>query len=374
MKVQYVCPCLLGIEGLVAGELRSMGAQEVQAQNGRVLFAGDFDLLARVNLCSRYAERVQILMGSFSAKTFEELFQGVKALPWGEWIGKKDAFPVKGHSLNSKLVSIPDCQAIIKKAVVEKLKQDYRIPWFEETGAIHQIQFFIMKDQVNIMLDTSGPGLHKRGYRAHATMAPIKETLAAAMAYLSHVREHTVVYDPFCGSGTIAIEAALQALNMAPGLRRFFAAEKWDRIPQQIWSQERERAQDLIKKEASFHAYVTDIDEEALRLTQENAKKAGVASRITVKQQDIRQFVPNTDRGCIICNPPYGERLLDVSRAEELYGIMGNLFERKKGWSYTIISPDADFERCFGRKADKRRKIYNGMIPCQLYMYFKNEI
>lgn len=372
MEYQYVCPCLLGLEGLVAGELRAMEIKGVEGQNGKVLFRGGEEVLARANLCSRYAERVQILVGSFPARSFEELFQGVKNLPWEEWIGKKDAFPVKGRALNSKLSSIPDCQAIIKKAVVERLKQKYRLTWFEETGPIHQIQFLIMKDQVNVMLDTSGPGLHKRGYRANATQAPIKETLAAAMCFLSRVRSDSVLADPFCGSGTIAIEGTLLALNIAPGLRRRFAAERWDTANPVVWRQERERAQDLIRRDASFHAYAYDIDPEALSLTIDNAKKAGVANRITVEHRDIKNFVWDGERGVVVCNPPYGERLLDVSRAEELYEIMGQKFTVKPGFHYTIISPDSDFERYYGSKADKRRKIYNGMIPCQIYQYYKS--
>ena len=373
MEQNYVCPCLLGLEGLVAGELRAMEVPHVEAQNGRVLFRGGEDILARVNLGSRYAERVQILVGSFPARSFEELFEGVKGLPWEQWIGKKDAFPVKGRSLNSKLTSIPDCQAIIKKAVVEHLKMCYRLPWFEESGPLHQIQFLIMKDQVQIMLDTSGPGLHKRGYRAIATQAPIKETLAAAMCFLSRVRSDSVLIDPFCGSGTIAIEGALLALNIAPGLKRSFAVERWESSNPQVWSRERERAQEQIRRDASFQAYVYDIDQEALSLALKNAKKAGVSARITGKQQDIRQFACEGERGTVVCNPPYGERLLDVNRAEELYEVMGNVFIQKRGWSYTVISPDTDFERCYGRKADKRRKLYNGMIPCQIYQFFKNQ-
>ncbi len=371
MEYQYVSPCLLGVEGLVADELRFLEAKQVQAQNGRVLFSGGLEILARANLCSRFAERALVLMGTFEAHSFEELFQGVKALPWEAWIGRKDAFPVKGRSLNSKLSSVPDCQAIIKKAVVERLKQNERISWFEETGPLHQIQFLIFKDQVSVMLDATGAGLHKRGYRENSNSAPIKETLAAAMVSLARVRPYSTVIDPCCGSGTIAIEAAMQALRIAPGLHRRFAAEGWEAIPAQIWRQERERAQDLIRWDAPFAAFAYDIDGEALELTRANAAKAGVANRIQVEKRDLRDFQAEGDRGTVICNPPYGERLLDVRQAEELYRIMGRVFEPKPGWSYTVISPDEDFEACFGRKSDKRRKLYNGMIKCQVYQYFK---
>ena len=271
---QLVCPCLLGVEGLVADDLRSMGAGKVEPQNGRVHFEGNPEMLARANICSRYAERVLVQLGSFRAVTFEQLFQGVKALPWEDWIGKTDRFPVKGRSLNSKLASVPDCQAIIKKAIVERLKLKYKVPWFEETGNLYQVQFLLMKDQASIMIDTSGAGLHKRGYRANSTEAPIKETLAAAMAKLSRVRRDAHFIDPFCGSGTLLIEAALYAMNIAPGLRRRFAAEEWS-FGEGVWKRERERAQDLVRRDSKFEAFGYDIDGAAVSLALENAKKAG---------------------------------------------------------------------------------------------------
>ncbi|XOQ49113.1 MAG: Ribosomal RNA large subunit methyltransferase L [Eubacteriales bacterium] len=368
---KLVCPCLLGVEGLVADELRKMDAQNVEPQNGRVLFDGSEEMLVRANIGSRFSERVLVQMGSFPARSFEELFQGVKALPWEEWIGKNDRFPVKGRSLNSKLTSIPDCQSIIKKAIVERLKQKYKLNWFEETGALYQIQFLIMKDNVSIMIDTSGEGLHKRGYRATSTEAPIKETLAACMVHLSRVRHDAHFIDPFCGSGTILIEAALYALNIAPGLRRRFSAEQWAQIHPDIWRREKERAQSLVMHDAPFTAYGYDIDGAAIALTLENAKKAGVISRIHAEKRSIEDFRSIGEYGCVICNPPYGERLLDIRQAEELYRTMGKVFEKKHGWSYSIISPDEKFEECFGRKAGRRRKLYNGMIKCQYYMYFK---
>ena len=370
-QFKMVCPCLLGMEGLVADELRKMQAQDVAAQDGRVVFSGDYNMLARANLWSRYGERIQILMGTFTAETFDELFEGVKALPWENWIGERDAFPVKGHALSSKLMSIPDCQAIIKKAIVERLKKKYRSPWFEESGPVHQVQFFILKDTVSVMIDTSGVGLYKRGYRAVSNDAPIKETLAAAMVYLSHLRRDANMIDPFCGSGTLLIESALYALNIAPGLKRRFGAEKWKNIPSKVWQEERNRAFDLINKDVEFHAQGYDIDKNAVELTLANAKKAGVAKRISACERDIRNYKELSEYGCVICNPPYGERLLDVKEAQELYKVMGNVFESKRGWNYTIISHDRDFEHYFGRKADKRRKLYNGNLQCQVYMYFK---
>ncbi|MBQ8133740.1 MAG: class I SAM-dependent RNA methyltransferase [Clostridia bacterium] len=370
-KIQFSVPCLFGIEGICADELKRMEIENVRAENGRVLFEGDFSTLARVNLCSRYAERVQILLAEFKAYSFEDLFQGVKNIEWERWIAKDEAFPVKGHSVSSKLASVPDCQKIIKKAAVSRLSSKYHTDWFDETGGRHQIQFLIIKDKVSIMLDTSGEGLHKRGYRKEATEAPIKETLAAAMADLSHVRPFSTVIDPFCGSGTILIESAMKALNIAPGLRRSFAAENWEVIPENVWSQERERCSDLINHDAEFQAYGYDIDNHALELTKLNALKAGVEERIHVEKRSIADFSSEFERAAVISNPPYGERLLDIEQARELYRIMGKKFYKRNGYSYTVISPDDNFERNFGRPADKRRKLYNGMIKCQVYMYFK---
>ena len=371
MQLRFVIPCLLGLEKLIADEVKALDAQDVVSENGRVLFSGDWNLLARANICCRFAERIQILVGTFQARSFEELFQGTKSLPWDDWIGPSDAFPVKGYSLNSTLFSVSDCQSIIKKAVVERLKVKNRIEWFDETGPVHQIQFSIMKDQVSLLLDTSGYGLHKRGYRLEAGGAPIKETLAAALCSLSHLRHYHTMYDPMCGSGTILIEGAMLAHNIAPGINRSFAAERWDQVPENVWTQERERANDLILRESDFVAYGSDIDAGALEIAQANAARAGVADRIQFARCDLRDFTPKSEKGTLICNPPYGERLLDLKAAEEIYKLMGEKFPQRHGWSYTVISPSDDFEYFFGRKADKRRKLYNGMIKCQVYMYFK---
>lgn len=371
MNLTFSCPCLMGIEGLVAEELRDMGCGNVRAENGRVLFDGDMQTAARVNINSRFAERVQILLGTFRATTFEELFTNVKALPWENLIAKADEFPVSGSSLSSQLHSVPDCQAIIKKAIVERLKQKYHVTWFEETGPLHRVRFIIMKDTVSMMIDTSGEGLHKRGYRKNSTEAPIKETLAAAIAKLARVRSDGNVIDPFCGSGTLLIEAALLARNMAPGINRHFTAEKWLDYPKKIWTEERERALSLVKADADIHCSGYDIDPEAIKLTLENAKKAGVSDRVSAELRDIQDFASDAQYGCVICNPPYGERLLDKRGASDLYRTMGKVFMFRRGWSYSVITADDDFEKLFGKRADKRRKLYNGMLRCQLYMYFK---
>ena len=371
MYMNFVVPCLLGLESVIADELKMLEAQDVLCENGRVLFSGDEKILARANIGLRSAERVQILVGTFKAESFEELFQGTKKLPWENWIGKTDAFPVKGFSINSKLFSVRDCQAIIKKAVVERMKEKYHMSWFDETGPIHQIQFSVMKNQVSLLLDTSGAGLHKRGYRPVANGAPIKETIASSFCNIARLRSNHTLYDPMCGSGTIAIEGAMKACNIAPGLNRHFSAERWDVFADEIWKAERERAQSLIEKDCPFVAYASDIDENVLEIAKVNAKQAGVEDKIVFEKRDIKDFERKTDRGTVIVNPPYGERLLDIEQAEKLYKIMGEKFVAERGWAYYIISPSENFESFYGRKADKRRKIYNGMIKCQFYMYYK---
>ncbi len=370
-KLKFTAPCLFGVESIAAGELQRLDINNVRAENGRVTFEGDFNTLARANICSRYLERICISVGEFDAASFEELFEGVRKLPWENYISKTDAFPVNGYSLNSALFSIPDCQSIIKKAIVERLKTRYNISWFEETGVEVKIRFSILKNRVTMMIDTSGEGLHKRGYRRNSNAAPLKETLAAAMCDTARIYPDTKLFDPFCGSGTILIEAAMMAKKMAPGLRRFFASEKFGFVPERVWREERSRAQDSILTNIDFEAVGYDIDPEAVRLTEENAAKAGVSKYVKVYSADVRSFTPPEERCLIITNPPYGERLLDIREAEELYRVMGERFTFGDGRKYFVISPHDDFEKLFGKIADKRRKLYNGMIKCQLYMYFK---
>ena len=363
-------PCLFGLEGLVADELRGLGAANVTAENGRVLFGGDAALLARANLWLRCAERVEVVLGRFEARTFDQLFEGVRALPLEDWIGPKDAFPVKGWSIDSTLHSIPDCQKIVKKAAVERLKQHVRTDWFEETGPVHALRFSILKDHATLTLDTSGEGLHKRGYRDKATAAPLKETLAAGMALLARLYPDSVVYDPCCGSGTLLIESALLARHIAPGLRRGFSAEKWGCLDPGVWQRERAACLEAVTP-CEFRAVGSDIDPAAVALTRANAAKAGVKDCLWADVADLRDFAPDTPRGVILCNPPYGERLMDRRAAEDLYRVMGRVFDKKPGYRYSIISPHEQFENLFGRPADKRRKLYNGMIRCQDYLYFR---
>lgn len=372
-KINLIAPCLFGTESIAADEFRRMGFTEVVTENGRVKLSGDFNMLARANICSRFAERILINVGEFYASTFTELFDGVKGLRWEDFIGKDDAFPVNGWSIDSQLHSIPDCQSIIKKAIVERLKLKYSVARFAETGPEYKIRFSIHKNSVTMMIDTSGEGLHKRGYRRNSNAAPLKETLAASMCDLARIYPDTQLFDPFCGSGTLLIEAALMATKTAPGLRRFFAAERFGFIPEKVWREERTRAQDLILHNVDFRAQGFDIDKNAVELTLENAKKAGVAKYVKAAVADIRDFTPPEERCLTITNPPYGERLLDVKAAEELYTVMGNRFKEGDGRKYYVISPHDEFEKYFGRTADKRRKLYNGMIKCQLFMYFKNK-
>lgn len=370
-KMKLACPCHFGLESVLNYEIKKIGGEDIAVTDGRITFSGTADIIARANLCLSTAERVLIQLAEFKAYSFEELFQGVKQIPWENFISKNDAFPVKGHSLNSALHSVPDCQAIIKKAAVDRLSSKYNITWFQETGPVHQIQFSILKDNVTIYLDTSGAGLHKRGYRKNSNAAPIKETLAAGIIDLARIRENTQFYDPFCGSGTFLIEAAYKALNIAPGIKRTFAAEKWDCFSPEIWKNERQNALAAVKKDNDFFAYGYDIDPECVELAQNNCAKAGVRNRVRIECADVSDF-HTEGSGVIVCNPPYGERLLELKQAEELYTKTGQVFRSLDNTSkYYIISPHEDFERFFGKNADKRRKLYNGMIKCQLYMYFK---
>ncbi len=365
----FVCPCIFGVEGVCANELRFLGFKNVRAENGRVLFSGGLKDMVRANIFSRYAERVLILMGEFSVCSFEELFEKVKSLRWDDFIGENDAFPVKGRCLSSKLMSVPDCQKIIKKAVVEHLRTRYSVSWFQESGPLFQIQFLVMNDKASIMIDTSGAGLHKRGYRQKSNDAPIKETLAAAMAELAGVRRNHSVVDPMCGSGTILIESAMKALKIPPGLNRGFAFDNWGFISTAIVDEIKAQARASIDEDCAFCAVGSDIDRNALLIAEDNAKKAGVSRFIRFESRDIRGFTQEFSPQTVITNPPYGERLLDIKTARELYRILGERLLTCHNTRIAVISPDDEFERIFGKTASKRRKLYNGMLKCQLYIY-----
>ena len=370
MKYHLIAPCYFGTESTAVFEVRRIGAEDVQVTDGRIAFTGGPEIIAAANLNLRCAERVLLLLKSYTATTFDELFDGVYAIPWEELLPADAQFPVKGSSLSSILSSVPACQKIVKKAVVERLKKGHKVLTLPETGALYKLRFSIRKNRVEIMLDTSGDGLHKRGYRRNATGAPIKETLAAAIADLGRVRRDTLVQDPFCGSGTMVIEAAQKAMNIAPGLRRRFCAEHYGFIPQKVWAEQREKALSEVRMDAAFEGRGWDIDPAAVELATQNAKLAGVGERCHFEVADVADFVPDVT-ATVLTNPPYGERLGDRETAAKLAGVLGSRWEQNPGQGLYVITADADFERHFGKKAARRRKLYNGMIPCQVYMYYQ---
>ena len=372
MNVTLTATCLFGLERLLGEEIEALGYDRTETIDGRITYRGDEEAIALSNVFLRYAERVFINLGRFSAESFDDLFEGTKALPWECWIGRDDAFPVKGHSIKSKLFSIPDCQRIVKRAVVDRLSSVYGLTRFPETGVTYQIEFFILKDQATLMIDTSGDPLHKRGYRPAANAAPIRETLAAAIAALSRPREEVLFWDPMCGSGTIAIEAAMQMKRIAPGAGRRFAAERFPAVPRGVWLSAREEAREGIIK-TKFEVYASDIDPEAVALTSDNAKRAGVSDLIRVFQADAREISAPGRRGTIVSNPPYGERMMTEDEVAKLYRELGRHFRSLAPWQVYLISSVPNFEALYGKRADKTRKLYNGMIPCFLYQYFKNE-
>ena len=370
--MKLVATCLFGLEKLLGSEIDALGLCRLETMDGRVTFEGTPRDIARANIGLRCAERVYILLGSFPATSFTELFDGVKALPWEEFVGKYDEFPVKGHAIKSKLYSVPDCQSIVKKAVVERMSTHYGAKWFSEnSGVKYQIEFFIFKDVAHLMIDTSGIPLHKRGYRPEAGIAPIRETLAAAIALTARPREDTLFWDPFCGSGTIAIEAALIATNRAPGLNRQFVGEKFALLPARLWHEAREEAEAKIVTDSKFEAYASDIDEDILDVAYESAVRAGVEEHLNIFTADARKIKKEDRRGTIACNPPYGERLMDQREVAALYADMGRAFEELLPWQIYVITSCENFERLYGRRADKVKKLYNGMIPCNLYEFFK---
>lgn len=371
MKLDLVATCMFGLERLVGQEIDALGGSRTETMDGRVYFTGDEQTLVRANLRLRCAERVLILLGKFPATSFEALFEGTKALPWENWIGKTDAFPVVGHAIKSKLFSVPDCQKIIKKAIVNRLSSHYGIQWFPETGATYRVEFFLFKDIAALMIDSSGTALHKRGYRPEAGVAPLRETLAAGLVLSSHPREDTLIWDPMCGSGTIAVEAALIHANVAPGLNRGFAAEAFPQISPALWKTEREAAKGEIRQGLGETVWASDIDREVLAVAEENATRAGVKGQIRLFPADARTIQKPDRRGTIICNPPYGERLMTPAEAEELYRAMGKSFAGFDPWQIYIITSHPQFEKLYGRRADKVLRQYNGMIPCFLYEFFK---
>ena len=365
----FAIPCLFGLEGLVGDEVRRLGLSGVQVENGRVLCQGTMADLPRLNVNLRCGERVLMLLASFPARSFEALYQGTAAVPWEEFIPREGRFPVKGHALDSQLHSVPDCQKIVNKAAAERLGRAYGLQRLPETGEKHQIQFAILRDQCSLYLDTTGPGLHKRGYRAVGVEAPLRETLAAAMVLLSRYRGRDPFRDPFCGSGTIAIEAALIAKNRAPGLDRTFDAQRWACVDSRLWLDAAGEAMDR-EFDGRYDIWGGDIDPKAVRIARENAVKAGVEELVRFETADAARLRCQGEYGQIVTNPPYGERMLEKQEAEALYAAFGQVYRSiPPRWRVLVLTSHPEFERFFGRKADRKRKLYNGMMKCALYQF-----
>ena len=370
-NMQMIVPCLFGLEGLAGDELKRMNMENVRVEDRRVLFTGDENTLAKANICLRTGERVMVVLAQFQAKSFEELFQGVLHTNLEDYIPGDGQFPVKGHCLNSQLMSTSDCQAIIKKAASRRLGEKYGVSWLPETGVKFQLHFTILNDQVTLSLDTSGQGLHKRGYRAVGNDAPLHETLAAGMIQLTRYRGREYFWDPFCGSGTIPIEAALIAKNRAPGLNRHFAAEEYPWMPASSWELAKEEAKDR-EFNGKYRILGSDNDPACVSLAFANARKAGVADSVTFQDGDATKMSLPCDAGILVCNPPYGERMMEVTSAQKLYGALGRHLKFANDWKQFVITSEPEFEHYFGRRADKKRKFYNGKIKCDYYMFTDN--
>ena len=368
---ELVVPCHFGMEAVTKREIYDLGYEITRVEDGRITFEGDAEAICRANVFLRSAERVLLLVGRFKATTFEELFQGIKALPWEEYIPQNGKFWVKkASSIKSKLFSSSDIQSIAKKAMVERLKKVYKTEWFKEDGAAYPIRIFLLKDEVMVALDTSGDSLHKRGYRLQTSKAPITETLAAALIMLTPWRKDRILVDPFCGSGTFPIEAAMIAANIAPGMNREFTAEAWTNIiPRQLWYDTVEEAQEMVEKDIQVDIQGYDLDGEVVKAARENARRAGVDHLIHFQQRDVAKLSHPKKYGFIITNPPYGERLEDKEDLPELYATIGEVYKNLDAWSMYMITSYADAERYVGRKADKNRKIYNGMIKTYFYQF-----
>lgn len=369
---KLIATSTFGLEKVVADELKELGYDDLTIENGKVTFEGDEMDIVTCNMWLRTAERVLIKMAEFKAESFEELFQGTKEVEWGDIIPITGFMHVTGKSVKSKLYSVPDCQSIVKKAVVESMKRKYRMDTFPESGAEYKIEVAILKDIVTLTIDTSGPGLHKRGYRELAGEAPLKETLAAALVLLSKWEPSRVLADPLCGSGTIAIEAAMIGRNIAPGLNRSFVSEQWDIIDQGLWEDIRKHAKNSINNK-DFRILASDINGRLLATARANAIKAGVEENIFFQKMDVRDFSSKKRYGFIVTNPPYGERIGEEKEVEELYKAMGKVFTNLNDWSYFILTSHPKFQELFGEKSNKNRKLYNGRIQCYYYQYLGAE-
>ena len=369
-KYQLIATAAMGLEALVAKEVRALG-YECEVENGKVIYTGDENAIARSNLWLRTADRIKIKVGEFKAYTFDELFEKTKALPWEKYLPEDAEFPVTGKSVKSKLFSVSDCQAIVKKAVVDRMKSHYkRNSWFEETGAYFRIEVALLKDVATITIDTSGQGLHKRGYRVDQGEAPLKETLAAALVSLTNWNPDKPFIDPFCGSGTIPIEAALIGQNIAPGFNREFVSENWNWFPSNVWDEARTEAEDLAKYDQPLDIMGTDIDHRMIKIAQENSFEAGLGDLIQYKQMQVRDITTPKEYGVIVGNPPYGERLGEKPAVEQMYKEMGQAFSKLDTWSIYIMTSNENFEQFYGKPATKKRKLFNGFIRTDLYQYW----
>lgn len=368
--IELIATSTFGLEAVVKKELLNLGYSDLAVDNGKVTFKATEKDIPIANLWLRTADRVLLKMGEFKATSFEELFEKTKALPWDEWITEDGEFTVNGKSVDSKLYSISDCQAIVKKAVVEKLKTKYKTEWFKETGPKFTIEVSLLKDIATLTIDTSGQGLHKRGYRTRSVEAPLKETLAAGLVLLSYWNKDRLLVDPFCGSGTIPIEAAMIGKNIAPGLNRNFASEEWPRVKKEYWRDARRQAWDLMLKDVKLKIIGSDIDDEAIKIAKENAYNIGLEEDILFIRKNFRNFEFKDDYGVIICNPPYGERLGERKEVMNLYKDMGKVFGKLSTYSIYVLTSNEDFEKLYGKKADKRRKLYNGRIKVNYYQYY----
>jgi putative N6-adenine-specific DNA methylase len=369
-KLDLIATATFGLEAVVKREVEALGYPVTDSRDGRITYTADERGLVRSNLWLRSADRVYIKMAEFEALSFEDLFQNCAAIPWEEWIPPEGKFTVAGNSVKSDLHSVPDCQAIIKKAMVRRMQQTYDQEWFEETGPLFPVRFSILKNQATVMLDTSGTGLHKRGYRVCDVEAPIKETLAAALVQLSFFRPDRLLVDPMCGSGTLAIEAAMLGRNIAPGLSRSFASQEWPAVPADIWKEEKKAAFDAIDRDKPLRILACDRDKGAIEAARANALEAGVDDCIDFKIAPLHRLTASEDYGVIVTNPPYGQRIGQQKEMNDIYRFLSGFFLQNPTWSLFLITADTSFEGRFGRPADRRRKLYNGRIQTNYYQYY----
>ncbi|QOY34868.1 THUMP domain-containing class I SAM-dependent RNA methyltransferase [Anaerobacillus isosaccharinicus] len=369
-NIKLIATASMGLEAIVAREVKDLGYENVQVENGKVIIEADEKAITRLNLWLRSADRVKLVVGEFKATTFDELFEKTKALPWAQWIPENGEFPVIGKSVKSTLFSVSDCQAIVKKAVVESLKKTYQRAWFDEDGPFFRIEVALLKDIVTLTIDTSGAGLHKRGYRYLHSEAPLKETMAAAMLMLTNWHPDRPFWDPFCGSGTLSIEAAMIGQNIAPGFNRDFASQDWEWVGQNNWDLAMEEAEDLANYDQPLQIIGTDIDHKMIDLSINNAREAGFGDMLQFKQMQVKDISTKLEYGVIVGNPPYGERIGELDEVEHMYKEMGRAFAKLDTWSVYMLTSHEGFEELYGKKASKKRKLYNGNIKTDFYQFF----